>query len=284
MATAQPPRTPLVYEPTETGLPLLRPYLRDLWARRNFMWHLARTDLKAEHYDTALGQLWIVLDPLLMAAVYYLLRTVVRPAGSSGVGRNALIAHVLWGVFFFTFTSNCLTAGARSVMVGKGLVLNASFPRALLPLVAIIKASVDFVPTFVVYLAFHAWLGQPFTVALLVVPILFALQTVFGLGLALLFAPLMVFYRDTGGFLPYLTRLWLYLTPVLYLVSEIPPNLRPVFLVNPLYPFFGALGQIFVGAVPSPWYLLGAAAWAFVTFFVGAVLFLAREREFAVRL
>ena len=65
-------RSATVYEPTATGLPPLRPYLADLVARRRLIWHLARTDLKAEHYDTAIGQLWVVLDPLLTAAVYFL--------------------------------------------------------------------------------------------------------------------------------------------------------------------------------------------------------------------
>ena len=87
MAVTQPYREPTVYESTATGLPQLRPYLVDLWGRRRFIWHLARTDLKGEHYDSAIGQVWVILDPLLMAAVYFLLRTVVRPAGT-GAGRN----------------------------------------------------------------------------------------------------------------------------------------------------------------------------------------------------
>ena len=76
-------RRETVYEPTVTGLPELRPYLAALAQRRRFMWHLARTDLKAEHYDTALGQLWVILDPLLTAAVYFLFRTVIRSPGSA---------------------------------------------------------------------------------------------------------------------------------------------------------------------------------------------------------
>ena len=84
MAVAQPYREATVYESTASGLPQLRPYLAELWGRRRFIWHLARTDLKAEHYDSAIGQVWVVLDPLLMAAVYFLLRTVVRPSGSAG--------------------------------------------------------------------------------------------------------------------------------------------------------------------------------------------------------
>lgn len=283
MAVTQPYRAPTVYESTATGMPSLRPYLSDLWGRRRFIWHLARTDLKGEHYDSAIGQLWVILDPLLMAAVYFLLRTVVRPAGS-GAERAAIIAHLVWAVFFFTFVSNALTAGARSLLSGRNLILNASFPRAVLPLVAIVKSVFDFVPTLFVYFAFHAVLGQPFGFSLLLLPVIIVILTVMNLGLALLFAPLMVFFRDTSGFLPYITRIWLYITPALYFISEIPPKLLAFLRWNPLFPSFAALEQIFDGHLPSSGYLLGALAWAVGFFLLGAIVFLARERDFAVRL
>jgi teichoic acid transport system permease protein len=283
MAVTQPYREPTVYESTATGMPQLRPYLLDLWGRRRFIWHLARTDLKGEHYDSAIGQVWVVLDPLLMAAVYFLLRTVVRPAGS-GAARNLIIAHLVWSVFFFTFVQNSLQVGARSVLGGRNLIMNASFPRAVLPLVAIVKAVFDFLPTMLVYFAFHALLGQPFGLALLTLPVVIVILTLFNLGLALLFAPLMVFFRDTGGFLPYITRIWLYVTPALYFIREITPKLLVYLRWNPLFPTYAALEQIFAAKMPSQGYLLASLAWAVGFFLLGSVVFLARERDFAVRL
>jgi len=283
MAATQPYRIPTIYESTATGLPPLRSYFVELWGRRRFIWHLSRSDLKAEHYDSAIGQLWVILDPLLLAAVYFLLRTVVRPAGS-GPARNAIIAHLVWAVFVFTFVSNSMMAGARSLLNGRNLIMNASFPRAALPIVAIVKAVFDFLPTLVVYFAFHLVLGQPFGTSLVVIPVIVVILAVMSLGLGLLFAPLMVFYRDTGGFLPYVTKIWLYVTPALYFVREIPPKLLVYLRWNPLYPSYAALEQIFNAHMPSPAYLLAASAWAVGFFLVGALVFLARERDFAVRL
>ena len=280
---ATPYPIPTVYESTATGMPPLRPYLTELWGRRRFIWHLARSDLKAEHYDSAIGQLWVILDPLLLAAVYFLLRTVVRPAGAGAV-RNEIIAHLVWAVFMFTFMSNAMMAGARSLLNGRGLIMNAAFPRAVLPITAMIKSVFDFLPTVLVYFAFHLVLGQPFGLALFALPLIIVILTLMGLGLGLLFAPLMVFYRDTAGFLPYVTKVWLYVTPVLYFVREIPPALLIYLRFNPLYPSFAALEQIFNAQWPSPIYLVAASAWALGFFVVGAVAFLARERDFAVRL
>jgi ABC-type polysaccharide/polyol phosphate export permease len=74
------------------------------------------------------------------------------------------------------------------------------------------------------------------------------------------------------------------MTPVLYSTKEIPANLKVYLQWNPLYPFFGALEQIFGAQFPSGGYLLAATAWAVGFFVVGALIFLAKEREFAVRL
>jgi ABC-type polysaccharide/polyol phosphate export permease len=280
-AISPPPRAVTVYEPTVTGLPPMGPYLRAMWDRRPFMWHLARTELKARHYDTALGQVWVILDPLLMAAVYYLLRTVVRPIGA--LDRNFLIDHLIWAVFFFQYTSKSLRQGAQSILGNKQMVLNTAFPRAIFPVVAVLVALLDFLPTLLVYFVLHALLGFGFGASFLFLPLMIFMLTMFNLGCALLYAPLTVFFRDTSALLPYLTQIWTYMTPVLYTVQEIPPNLLVYLRWNPLYPFWAALEQIFGGQMPSPGYLLAAGAWGTLFFVGGGILFLLREGEFAIR-
>jgi teichoic acid transport system permease protein len=245
------------------------------------MWHLARTELKARNYDTALGQLWLLLDPLLMAGVYYLLRTVIRPVGA--VDRNFFIDHLIWAVFFFQYTSKSLRQGAQSILGNKQMVLNTAFPRAIFPMVAVLIAFLDFLPTLFIYFIVHAILGQPFGLSLLWLPLMLVLLTMFNLGCAFLYAPLTVFFRDTTALLPYITQVWTYVTPVLYTIGEIPPNLLPYLRLNPLFPFWAALEEIFQARMPSPHYLWWAAAWSFAFFIVGAVVFLIRERDFAIR-
>ena len=93
MAVTQPYRAPTVYESTATGMPSLRPYLADLWGRRRFIWHLARTDLKGEHYDSAIGQSGSS-SIRFHGRGRLSLRTVVRPAGSGG--SSATIVYLVW--------------------------------------------------------------------------------------------------------------------------------------------------------------------------------------------
>jgi teichoic acid transport system permease protein len=270
-----------VYEPHKATLPPLGPYFRDLWERRHLAYELARANLRSQNYNTALGQLWLVLNPLFLGLVLFALVTIVR-GGSRG---PEFLAHLMLGLFAFHLVSMSVNQGAKSVTGGGRLILNMSFPRAILPLEAVMRAFMRFLPAFVVYLIEHVAVGVGFDLqALWGIPIL-ALIIVFSLGMALLAAPAQVYFRDLANFLPYLTRIWLYASPILYYSWEVPERLKPLLAVNPLYPMLGALSEaVNAGRMPSTGYLLASVAWAFGALLVGAYFFLSREREFAVRL
>jgi teichoic acid transport system permease protein len=195
-----------------------------------------------------------------------------------------LMAHLLWGIFFFYFTSKSMGAGAPSLLSNRNMILNTAFPRAVFPIVSVIRGFLDFVPTFFIYvLIIHPLLGQPYGPSMALLPLILVMLTLFNFGCVLFFAPLSVFFRDTTSFIPYITRIWLYATPILFTVSEIPANLLPILRFNPLFPFYAALEQIFTAQWPSRGYLIAAAAWSVAAFLIGAIVFLLREREFATR-
>src|SRR3954471_6822256 len=117
-----------VYEPHRVGLPPLVPYVRELWRRREFAFELSRTRLRAQHFETAFGQLWLVLNPLLMAGVYFLLIDIVRRATPPRV----FSPHLVAGIFAYHFISDAIRDGVKSVTRGGKLILNSAFPRMLL--------------------------------------------------------------------------------------------------------------------------------------------------------
>src|SRR5215218_1880961 len=119
-----------VYEPHLVGLPPLWPYIREAWRRRAFAVELSRTKLRAQHVNTAFGQLWLVLNPLMLAGVYFVLVDILR-SGSRG---PEYFAHLVVGIFAYYYVSGAVREGVRSVTSGGRLVLNTAFPRALLPL------------------------------------------------------------------------------------------------------------------------------------------------------
>ena len=285
-----------VYEPHRAGLPPIRTYFRELWRRREFAFHLARTELAAENFDTVFGKLWLVLNPLLLGCVYFLLiyilqgGSVAKPiVGADGVvfviSPGVKFAHLLAGLFLYYFVSGSISNGAKSVTSGGRLILNMAFPRSLLPLSSTVMAFRRFLPTLAVLLVVGVVVKLPLSpVILLTVPVVM-LTALFAHGVALIFATMQVYFRDTTAFLPYFLRIWLYLTPVLYFPEQIPAALKTIAPLNPLYSFFSAWSDILIlGEVPPLHTWVIAAAWTAVAIVVGQLLFMSRERDFAVRL
>ncbi len=270
-----------VYEPHRIGLPPLRPYVRELWRRRQFAFELARSDLRATHFNTVFGQLWLVLNGLLLGSIYFVLVSILA-RGGRGI---EFLAHLIVCLFTFRFVSSSVRQGARSVVGGGKLILNTAFPRALLPLSSVLSAFMSFLPTILVYGVLHAVAGLPVGIHLLWLLPIFATLIVFACGAAMLFAAAQVYFRDLASFLPYFMRIWLYTSPILYYVHEVPDRFKPIVAANPLYPMLGALSQVTDwGNAPSVAFLLWGLAWAVAMFAVGALFFVAREREFGVRL
>jgi teichoic acid transport system permease protein len=270
-----------VYEPHRVGLPPLRPYVRELWRRRHFAFELARTNLRAQHFNTVLGQLWLVINPLLLALVYFLLVEIIV----GGARGPTFLAHLMLGLFAFRFMSGSLHQGARSVVGGGRLILNTAFPRILLPLASVLTGFMRFLPTLVVYAVMHGIAGLPVGPHLLWVLPIFAVLALFTAGLTMLVAAVQVYFRDLTSFLPYLTRIWLYASPVLYFAHEVPDRFRPILDANPLYPVLASLSDVVNrGDAPSAAYLAWGLAWALGVLVVGVLFFITREREFAVRL
>ena len=270
-----------VYEPHRVGLPPLGPYLRELWRRREFAFELSRTDVQAQHFNTVFGQLWLVLNPLLLACVYFMLVEILR-ARTGGI---EFFAHLMAALFVFHFVTDGIRQAVKSVTGGGRLILNTAFPRVLLPGASVLTAIKRFLPTMIVFIPVYFAADPNFGPELLWLVPVFALFVLLTCGLAMLVAAGNVYFRDLKNFLNYVLRIWLYASPILYYADEIPDKYEFLAYLNPMTPLLGAWSDILdKGVAPDPSDLALAAAWGAVLFIAGALYFISREREFAVRL
>ncbi|CAB4924149.1 unannotated protein [freshwater metagenome] len=269
-----------VYEPFRKGLPPLIRYWKSLWSRRTFIAEYSRSELRQKHFDSFFGQMWLVLNPLLLSGVYFLLIVIIR--GSSDSTRYV---HLTSTLFLFYLVSNSLTSGVKAVTGGQRLILNTAFPRIMLPISAVLISVYKFLPTFVVFLIIRTVLGVPFSWQMFwSIPILL-ITILLSLGLAITISCINVYFRDIASFLPYLTRTILYLSPVLYEASALSPKIRKFEVLNPLFSILDSWSAVLVhGQAPATSNLLISLAWALGVFLSGTYFFLSREREFAVRL
>jgi teichoic acid transport system permease protein len=272
----------LIHEPFKAGLPNLPKYLKDIWLRREFAGELSRATMRSQEASTFFGRMWLVINPLFLGSVYFVLVSIISNGAHSGAD---YMAHLLAGLFAFQFFSQSMMNGSKSVLgVGK-LVINRSFPRLILPVSSVLIAFYRFLPSIVVYFVFHLITKQPLSLNQLYAIPAFLMIFVFSIGVAALLATVQVYFRDLKSFLPYLSRILLYATPVLYYADAIPENLKFMQYVNPLFGMFGAWGDALVrGEVPATSLWVSGLLWSLGTLFLGTFVFLSREREFAVRI
>jgi teichoic acid transport system permease protein len=272
------------YGPHRAGLPPLIPYLRELWHRRGFAIEMSRANMRGANIATFFGQAWMVLNPLLLALIYYMLVTIIRQRADPNY-----FAHLTLNLFLFTLLQSAVTSGTTSVVRSGRLLINTAFPRLLIPLSAIRTAFYQFLPTIPVYLIIHAIFFTTEWHPRMLLGLFFIFMTlIFATGLSALFATLQIYFRDTKNFLPYLMRVWMYLSPILWMPSmldSLPPEFSVLVELNPMYSMLdGYTALIQLGQIPPAYVWLVAAGWALGALVAGCLIFISREREFAVRL
>lgn len=280
--TAPPEHSDLeyVFEPHTASMPQIGQYLRDLWGRRRFIQELSRAQLRRERTRTIFGALWGILDPLLLSAIYILLFTVIR----GGQRPTDFIPILIAGVILFHIATEAMTGGATSIRASSNLMLNSTFPRAVLPITVVYKSIIKTLPVVPVYALLYWLMHTDASWALFLMAPLIAVQIVMCVGLALTTATLVVYFQDVKNLLTYVNRILFFTSPIIYPVAIIPDDIRSVLQWLPFFPLFASYQEILGGEVPAAGQMALAAAWALGTLVVGSWLFLRHERDFVVNL
>ena len=254
-----------------------REYMQELWRRREFAIALGLGNLKARNASTSLGLFWWVLNPLLLGGVYFLVFGIFfgdrRPEG--------FLTYLLSGMFAFHFTGQAMTGGANSIIQNARLLANLRFPRLILPISTLIEATVGFAFSLGVFVFIAAFSGQAnFTGQIALIPLILPVHLLFNLGLSAITARLAVPFRDINNLLPYLNRVWLYMTPIIWplsFLSNVSDGLESLIRFNPMFSFVGLYrGALLGDPIPAD-YVYGAVIWAVVVGVVGIAVFVKYE-------
>ncbi len=257
-------------------------YLAELWQRREFAVALAFGNLKARNVATSLGILWWMLNPILLGAVYFLVFGVIFGVRE---GTDDYLAYLLSGLFAFHYTGAAMTGSVTSILGNAQMLVNLRFPRLILPIAALVEAGVGFMASI---LAFYVIVGPVEGVypgpQLLLLPVVFLLHTAFNLGLAGLAARLAIPFRDFNNLIPFLVRLWLYLSPILWPIEKIEntrDTIQFIAKANPLFPILSLYRSALAGTRIEADALILAAVWAVVMATIGITAFVRHEGDFA---
>lgn len=253
-------------------------YIRDLWRRREFAWFLAMGNLRAQNATTTLGIFWYVLNPLLLSGVYFIVFGLIFAGGRRS---PEFLAYLVSGMFVFHFTARTMTGGAATILNNAKLMVNLRFPRLLLPIASLIESSVGYLVSIVAFLALILPIAgtYPGWAILWFFPI-FLIQIVMNLGLSALTARLAVPYRDVGNLLPFITRLWLYLSPIIWTVDLLegaPRWVVDLVHLNPMFYLLRVYRAALIGSEFSASDIALAAGFALAAAVIGIAAFVRFE-------
>ncbi len=277
------------------GRPSLLSYVWQLWQRRHFAFELARSRFRAENEADRLGVAWIVLRPLINAAVYgsvfgFILVSDSRPAD--------FLPYLVSGVFVFQFFAGCLADGSRSIIANMGLVTTLHFPRAVLPIAVVIQQLLGLFWMILALCLIVLANGDPLQVGWLQVIPAVLLFSLFNLGVAFVAARVTIHLRDVAQLIPFVTRMFFYLSGIFTSMQSLLHAHQlglQIAEANPIYVYVtlvrvGLLGWHNVFAEPKhpghyfhydPTQTWGyAIAWAIGMLLVGFVFFWSAEDKY----
>jgi teichoic acid transport system permease protein len=266
-------------------LPSLLEYARSLWVYRHFISAFARARVSAALGDTHLGTLWQVLTPLINAGVYYFIFGILIDTRRS---QHHFIAYLCIGVFIFGFSQAVTQSGVQAITSNLGLIRALHFPRASLPIATAFVEIRNILVSMLVLIAIVLFSGEPITVRwLLILPALL-LQSIFNCGMAMFVSRLGTKFNDIKQLIPFIMRIWMYLSAVIYPVTNFTEHLHGWKLraveANPMLVFIELIRHALMSDVKlagSPMRLwTEALVWAVMVGFGGFVYFWRGERDY----
>ncbi|HRJ46988.1 MAG TPA: ABC transporter permease [Opitutaceae bacterium] len=205
--------------------------LGELWEYRDVLVMLATRDIKLRYKQTALGIVWVVLQPLVAGLIF----TVIfgRFAGLPS-GGHPYVLFVFAGLLGWNLFAGILQRAGNSLVAESKLISKVYFPRLLIPCAAAAAALVDFAVSLGVMAVLLTWHGVWPGWWLALLPAVTLLTLMLAVGISLWISALNVRYRDFMYALPFLIQVWMYATPVVYGLELIPERWRALFSLNPL--------------------------------------------------
>ena len=210
--------------------------IQGLRANRQVLRTLVERDLRVRYAGSVLGYVWTVLDPLLMAMVYFVVFTLIFQARQTG--NQPYFLHLVTGLFLWQWFAQNMSEGSRALLSESRLVRSTNLPRELWVVRIVLAKGIEFVLTLPVVAAFTIYYvitGQTHLAwTILLIPVACALLFLLSVGIGLILAPITVLVTDMARVVRIALRLGFYATPVLYSANVAPPTLQTLLALNPM--------------------------------------------------
>lgn len=250
--------------------------LIDLWRFRELFYFLAWRDIKVRYKQTALGVVWVILQPVLTMLIFSLIFGRVAGLPSEGVPYPIFVfaGLVPWQLFAYA-----LTQSSSSLVNDQHLVTKIYFPRLVIPLASVAAGLLDFFISLAVLLGLLLLYRIPLTWRVLTLPLFGFLALAAAIAVGLWLSALNVQYRDVRYALPFLTMFWMYASPIAYSSSLIPENLQWIYSLNPMVGVVEGFRWALLGIETTPETLVFISIFMVIVLFIGGLVYFKRMED-----
>lgn len=237
------------------------------------MQSLVEKDLKVRYKRSLLGFLWFLLKPLFSMAVYTVVFTrIIRFGGSI----EHFSLFLLTGLLPWNFFSASLSASARTLLDNQKLIRSIYFPRAALPVSAVLANAFHMLMAMAVLEVVLVFAGHTPGLSLLLLPVAVIFLAAMTSGFAMMISVGNVYYRDVSQFLEVILLAWFYASPIIYPLGQglIPGRMEAIIMYNPVAGVLEVFhSMMYYGTWPETWAWVSMAGWAVLILAAGFLVF-----------
>jgi len=254
--------------------------LREIPEFRDLLYFLVWRDIKVRYKQTALGVLWVILQPLLAMVLFTIIFGKLARVPSDGIPYPLFVYS---GLLLWNFFSAALNNSGNSLIANSNLISKVYFPRLIIPASATLSGIPDFLISSVIFIGICIFYNAaPQVAGIILIPFLLFLVIMVAIGCGLWLSALNVEYRDFQYVIPFLLQIWMFATPVIYPSTLFPEKYRWLLALNPMCGIIEAFRAISIGHRQIKWELLGISIVISSLIFVSGLLYFKKvERSFA---
>ena len=257
--------------------------LQEIWNYRDLFMLFIKRDITVSYKQTVLGPLWFFIQPLFTTLMFLLVFGRIAGIPTNGIPP---VLFYLGGITVWNYFSDCLRMTSDTFVKNAGLFGKVYFPRIITPFSIVASNLVKFFIQFSLFLAVFIYYYsidpnvQP-NVTLLLLPLYIIILAVMALGFGLIISAMTTKYRDLTFLIQFGIQLWMYATPVIYPISQIPEKYRWIIMANPVSPMVESFKYGFTGSgIFSINGILYSLSFSVVLFFIGLAIFNRTEKTF----
>jgi lipopolysaccharide transport system permease protein len=195
------------------------------------LFFLTWRDVKIRYKQTAIGILWVVLQPIITTAIFTVLFSNFARFETKDVPYPLF---ALSGLMIWLFVHTAITMASNSFVSNSNLVTKVYFPRLIVPFAATLAGITDLLFSLGILVILMIYYGVSVTWQIFFAPIFLILAIIQTVAFGTLFSALNVRFRDVKFALPFALQVWMIVSPVFYPSSMLSEKWRLIFAVNPL--------------------------------------------------